>query len=270
VPQDSPEQLPLALSGRPRAGIASLGSGSRGNGTLVSLADSLFLIDCGFTLKETIARLRRLGVDATDLTAVLVTHEHSDHVHGVARLARRYGVPVYATRGTLDAVVDWKGVDATVVERERPFRVGDVELLPVAVPHDAREPCQFVLEADGRRIGVLTDLGEITDGVRRRYAGCDALLVEANHDRTLLWNGRYPWPLKRRIASGLGHLANDDTLAFLEQAELARDCAVVVGHLSQENNARELLDALFAPLRDRLPRLVLASQDAGADWQSIG
>jgi phosphoribosyl 1,2-cyclic phosphodiesterase len=265
----APEQLSLEMALRPRSGIASLGSGSGGNGTLVALADSLILIDCGFTLRETEARLRRLSVEPSELTAVLVTHEHADHVAGVARLARRHGLPVFATHGTIAGSADWRSVDVRTVASDGEFVVGEVRITPVPVPHDAREPTQFVLAAGGRRLGVLTDLGEITDGVVRSYAGCDALLVEANHDRDLLWHGRYPWPLKRRIGSAVGHLANEQTLDFLSRAELPRSCAVIVGHLSRENNSPARVGGMLEPLRRRLPRLTLADQDRGAGWQPI-
>jgi phosphoribosyl 1,2-cyclic phosphodiesterase len=267
---NAPEQLTMHLvNGAPPVGIASLGSGSRGNGTLVALAGSLFLVDCGFTLKDTIARLARLGLAAGDLTAVLVTHEHSDHVQGVGRLARRFGLPVYASRGTLDGGRDWHDVDVRPIESDRAFAIAGVTVRPVPVPHDAREPTQFVFEADGYRIGVLTDLGEVPPHVAAHYAGCDALLVEANHDPAMLWNGRYPFPLKQRIASRLGHLANEQTCEFLEHAGLARSAAVVVGHLSQENNAPARLREHLAPLVRRLPRLVLATQETGADWHPL-
>lgn len=267
---DAPQQLTMTLvNGAPMTGIASLGSGSRGNGTLVAMAGSVFLVDCGFTLKETLARLERLGLEARALTAILVTHEHSDHVQGVGRLARRFGLPVYASRGTLAGARDLTGVDVRPIESGAAFRIADVTIDAVSVPHDAREPTQFVFQAGGRRIGVLTDLGEIPPDVAARYAGCDALLVEANHDRDMLWNGAYTYPLKRRIASRLGHLANEQTVEFLDRAQLARSAAVVVGHLSQENNTPARLRERLAPLVSRLPRLVLADQARGADWHPV-
>jgi len=254
----------------PAAGIASLGSGSRGNGTLIAMGGGLLLIDCGFTLKDTEARLARLGVSGADISAVLVTHEHSDHIQGVPLLARRYGMPVYASHGTVSGFRDWRGVDVRPFSGRRTFTIGDNEVVPVPVPHDAREPTQFVVEGRQGRIGVLTDLGEIPDAVGRCYAGCDALLIEANHDRDLLWSGRYPYPLKRRVAGPVGHLANVQTLEYLAAADLAASAAVLIGHVSQENNEAELLEGLFAPLRSRLPRLTFATQAGAAAWHVLG
>jgi len=269
-PEPGPEQLAIPFVGPvPSAGIGSLGSGSRGNGTLVSMAGTLLLIDCGFTLKDTETRLARLGVSGSDVTAVLVTHEHSDHVQGVALLARRYRLPVYASHGTVSGHRDWRDVDVKPYRAGRRFAIGDVEVLPVPVPHDAREPTQFVVEGEAGRVGVLTDLGEIPDAVRRCYEGCDALLVEANHDRDLRWNGRYPYPLKRRVAGPVGHLANVQTLEFLESVSLSPEAAVLIGHVSQENNEAALLERLFAPLRTRLPRLDFATQSGASSWQAL-
>lgn len=249
-------------------GIASLGSGSRGNGTLVRLDGFSLLVDCGFTLKETESRLARLGIAGADLHAILVTHEHSDHIQGVARFARRYGTPVYLTHGTMRGHSDWEGVDLRPFNAHQSFHLGSVEVDPVPVPHDAREPVQFVFTGNQGRIGVLTDLGHVTDVVRQRFARCDALLVEANHDLDLLRHGRYPEPLKRRIASPLGHLSNAQTAAFLCDVDLPTDCALVIGHVSEQNNSTDALGRTFAMAQARFPRLLYATQSQGAYWMS--
>ncbi len=224
------------------------------------------LIDCGFTLKETEARLQRLGVAPATLDAILVTHEHSDHIQGVARFARRHGTPVHLTHGTLRGHSDWSGVDVRPFNAHQPFAIGAIEVDPVPVPHDAREPVQFVLAGSEGRIGVLTDLGHVTDVVLARFAGCSALLVEANHDLDMLWSGSYPEPLKRRIASALGHLSNEQTAQFLRNVDLPADCALVIGHVSEQNNAAHALELAFREARARFPRLTFATQSQGADW----
>ncbi|NJN52939.1 MAG: MBL fold metallo-hydrolase [Gammaproteobacteria bacterium] len=252
----------------PEYGLASMGSGSRGNGTLIRLGGTSVLVDCGFTLKDSEARLQRLGISAAALDAILVTHEHSDHIQGVARLARRYGTPVYLTHGTLQSRDDWKDVDVRPFNAHQPFRLGGVEIDPVPVPHDAREPVQFVLSASEGRIGVLTDLGHITDVVRTRFAGCTALLVEANHDLHMLLTGSYPDALKRRISSSLGHLSNAQTAAFLSEIDLPGDCALVIGHVSEQNNAMAALEQSFAAARAKFPRLQFATQSQGTYWAS--
>jgi phosphoribosyl 1,2-cyclic phosphodiesterase len=244
--------------------LASLGSGSRGNGTLVALGSSRLLVDCGFTLRQTRARLARLGLVPEQLTAILVTHEHADHVQGVLPLARRFGLPVYTSYGTRRGVADWRGIDVRTFDSHAPFQLGGVRVTPVPVPHDAREPTQFVFDVGGVRLGVLTDLGHVTRHVEAVYRHCDALLVEANHDREMLWRGDYPLHLKRRIASPLGHLANEQTVALLRELGRLSSRHVVVGHISEQNNDGARIAAAFAGLDVRF-----ASQDDGFGWLSL-
>jgi phosphoribosyl 1,2-cyclic phosphodiesterase len=262
----TPQQisLPLALP-MPRCGIGCLGSGSRGNGTLVALDGRVFLVDCGFALWDVETRLARIGVGPRDIGAILVTHEHTDHVQGAAALARRYGIDVYASAGTASAL-DRRGVRVRTFDARDRFEIDGVEIEPVIVPHDARQPTQFVLHGAAGRVGVLTDLGEVPDRVKRAYETCDALLIEANHCARMLWSGTYPWPLKRRIASALGHLANEQTMAALREMSIAPNAAVLIGHVSQQNNDARVLSQLFRGLRARLPRLVFATQAGSAQW----
>jgi phosphoribosyl 1,2-cyclic phosphodiesterase len=246
--------------------FASLGSGSRGNGTLIELGDALILVDCGFTLKQTEARLRRLGVRPGDLTAILITHEHSDHIGGVAALAHKYCVPVHASYGTLRAAAGRLAGNA--FDSHAPFSIGAVTVNPVIVPHDAREPTQFIFEHAGWRLGVVSDLGHATPFVLEQYGGCHGLLLESNYDPGMLWRGRYPEPVKRRIDSPLGHLSNEQSVGFL--AAVAHDTLdVVIGHVSEQNNHPELLEAAFEPLRERVGRLQFATQDDGIHWIDV-
>jgi phosphoribosyl 1,2-cyclic phosphodiesterase len=246
-------------------GFASLGSGSRGNGTLVELGDSLILVDCGFTLKQTERRLARLDVRPGDLDAILVTHEHSDHAGGVAALAHRYGVPVYASYGTLRAVA---GLVGQAFDSHRPFSIGAVRVNPVIVPHDAREPTQFTFEHDGVRLGVVSDLGHVTPFVSEQYSGCAALLMESNYDPGMLLRGRYPESVKRRIAGNHGHLSNEQAAGFLDTVAHHR-LQVVVGHVSEQNNHPELLEAAFAGVRSRVASLDFATQQDGIGWVTL-
>jgi phosphoribosyl 1,2-cyclic phosphodiesterase len=254
----------LSLSTPPGAALASLGSGSRGNGTLVAMGGCRLLVDCGFTVRQTRDRLARLGLVPQQLTAILVTHEHADHVQGVMPLARQYGLPVYLSYGTRRGVSDWRGIDVRTFDSHAPFQVGNVRITPVPVPHDAREPTQFVFEAAGRRLGVLTDLGHVTRHVAAAYRRCDALLVEANHDTEMLWRGDYPLALKRRIASPLGHLANEQTVALLHELGASPSRYVVVGHISEQNNDAARIAAAFAGLD-----VSFANQQHGFDWLSL-
>ncbi len=246
--------------------FASLGSGSRGNGTLVEIGGELILVDCGFTLKQAERRMARLAVRPGDLSAILVTHEHSDHASGVAALSHKYAVPVHASFGTLKAT-GWR-MRGEVFDSHVPFRIGAVTVSPVIVPHDAREPTQFTFEHGGVRLGVVSDLGHVTPFVCRQFRHCDGLLMESNHDVPMLLRGRYPESVKRRIASNLGHLSNEQAAAFL--AEVAHpDLQVVVGHVSEQNNHPELLHAAFEAHRNRVAELSFASQSRGADWTVV-
>ncbi len=248
-------------------GLASLGSGSRGNGTLVEIGGELILVDCGFTLKQAERRMARLGVRPGDLSAILVTHEHADHVGGVAPLAHKYAVPVFASFGTFRAT-RW-ALCGEVIDSHSPFHVGAVTVTPVIVPHDAREPTQFRFQHESVSLGVVSDLGHVTPFVCEQYRGCDALMMESNHDLPMLLGGRYPESVKRRIAGNLGHLSNEQAASFLE-AVAHPDLQVVVGHVSEQNNHPERLEAAFEPLRQRVAGLEFATQIEGADWVALG
>jgi phosphoribosyl 1,2-cyclic phosphodiesterase len=248
--------------------FASLGSGSRGNGTVIEMGGERVLVDCGFTVKQAEARLSRIGMKAPDLSAILITHEHSDHIGGVGALAYKYGIPVYASFGTLESARKSAAVIGTAINAHAPFNVGDVEVTPVVVPHDAREPTQFVFRHEGASLGVVSDLGCVTPFVIEEFSGLDGLLMESNYDPDMLMNGRYPEKVKRRIASDLGHLSNDQAAAFLSAIGHG-DLTVVVGHVSEENNHPELLTESFRSLAEGVRKLTFATQDDGADWQTI-
>lgn len=249
---------------------AFVGSGSRGNALLVSGPSGTILIDCGFSLRETTRRLAELGLAPGDLEAVLLTHEHGDHASGVPALARRHELPVYATHGTRKAVADENGIPWRPLTPERCISLAGIEVLPVAVPHDAREPVQFVLQTDGVRLGMLTDLGHITPHVLECYAGCHALVLEANHDRDLLAEGPYPASLKRRVGGRFGHLSNCQARDFLERADTAGLSSLVAAHLSEQNNtlslARQNLAAALDCAMDRIP---VAAQEQVSDWHTV-
>ena len=244
-------------------GFASLGSGSRGNGTLVALAEQVFLVDCGFTLKQVEQRLARLGLSAGDLHGIFVTHEHADHIGGVTALAHKYSLPVYGSYGTLKAAST--GVRCHPFDGDVPFHVADVLVNPVRVPHDAREPTQFVFSDGVETIGVLSDLGTVTSHVVSQYQDCTHLLLEANHDRTMLLQGSYPPRLKRRVVEDFGHLSNEQAAALLHQVAHA-DLEVVIGHVSEQNNSEACLRDTFTPLRSLVKSLATATQQEGFGW----
>ncbi len=226
--------------------FAFLGSGSRGNALLVEGRRSRLLLDCGFSVREITARLACLDLSPSDLDAILLTHEHGDHASGVPRLARKHALPVFASYGTRMAVADEDGVDWRRITPEHVFELDDIAVAPVAVPHDAREPVQFVFEAGSARLGVLTDIGHITPHVVARYAGCHALVLETNHDPTMLAEGPYPPALKRRVGGQFGHLSNEQAGELLTRTDTARLDSLVAAHISEQNNTRELAQGALA------------------------
>lgn len=199
------------------------------------------LVDCGFSLARTIETLAALGRAGEDLTAVLVTHEHGDHVQGVKALAREFDLPVFMTAGTARATSAQSIERLEIVTPDRPWRLGPLEILPVPVPHDAREPVQFVVQDATTSLGLLTDIGHVSTHVRNVYGRCDVLFVEANHDRDLLWRGPYPMRVKERIAGILGHLSNDQTGELLRGLVGGPLRRLVVGHMSETNNREQLV-----------------------------
>lgn len=249
--------------------FASLGSGSKGNGLVVTAGETRLLIDCGFTVKETVLRLERLGLKPSDLTAILVTHEHGDHIKGVGPLARKYKLPVYLTPGTL--VTGKLGDVATIntIEGYQSFQVGDVFVTPVAVPHDAREPAQFIFQYQDFRLGVLTDLGSISEHVIFHYQNCHALVLEANHDPQMLAQGPYPYSLKKRVAGNWGHLSNAQAENFLARIFSQQLRHVVIAHISQQNNSLDIVEQQFSTWQNQLETLYYACQDQGFHWLDL-
>lgn len=252
--------------------FASLGSGSRGNALLVEAGTTRLLLDCGFGPRETIQKLARLGLSPEDLSGILVTHEHSDHIAGAFKLASRYQLSVWMTHGTFAAAPRGKmeAPGARLIDSHQTFQVGDLEIRPFPVPHDAREPVQFVF-SDGRHLlGVVTDLGSTTPHVEQMLSGCDALVLECNHDEDILRRGDYPPRLKQRIAGRFGHLDNNASAALLGALETHRLQHLVAAHLSQQNNTPALARAALAGALGCAEHWVgVADQNEGFDWRAL-
>jgi phosphoribosyl 1,2-cyclic phosphodiesterase len=249
-----------------------LGSGSEGNGLVVESGSTRILIDCGFAVSAAVRRLARNGIEPESLAAVVVTHEHADHLGGVPRFAARFGLPVWLTHGTLAAANGrlQTGLSVHAFDSHDPFVIGDLAVAPIPVPHDAREPVQFVFGDGARRLGLLTDVGMSTPHVVECLSGCDALVLECNHDPELLANCDYPAALKQRIAGRHGHLANDAAADLLREIDCSRLQHVFAAHLSRQNNRPEFARAALAGALGCTPDWVgIAEQDSGFEWREI-
>ena len=252
--------------------FASLGSGSEGNALVVHAGRTCVLMDCGFTLPETGMRLARLGLTPERLSGIVVTHEHGDHIAGVARLARKYSIPVWLTHGTrqaqCDTLADLPGL--TEIDPHHSFTIGELQVQPYAVPHDATEPVQYVFSDGEKRLGVLTDSGCSTPHIEATLSGCDALVLECNHDTAMLANGDYPSSLKQRVGGRFGHLNNAEAAALLARLDNRRMQHIVAAHLSRKNNTRELaVSALSAVLNCSRDWVAVATQQEGLGWREI-
>jgi len=296
-----------------------LASGSKGNSTLVCSSRTRILVDAGLSCRELLKRMQMANEDPAAIDALLITHEHQDHVQGVAVLARKLGVPVYFTQATHRAWMRWmmphkrmtyaawlaqrqqdlaqrQAAEAGAVmedeetacadepptaKQEDPcslpgveyfaagsgFSIGDIAITPFTIPHDAADPVGFVFEADGVRMAVATDLGYIPPNVKMAIRNCDVLMLESNHDLEMLRDGPYPWSVKQRVMSRVGHLSNEATSDFLQKNYDGNASYVVLAHLSESNNLPELARVTAErALRDRMSllanKLVLAQQDA--------
>lgn len=237
---------------------------------MVQYADTTVLIDCGFSAKEAAKRLERLGIDPHELTAVLVTHEHGDHVNGVGRLSRRYDLPVYLTSGTLSACKDSDFSACRTISPHQGFTLGKLDIQPFPVPHDARDPCQFVFSQGNTKLGLLTDVGSLTPHIVEVLAGCDALMLECNYDPDMLSNGPYPPSLQRRIDGRFGHLANHQASDLLQRLDVGNLRFLRGMHVSEKNNCPELAyKALCSGIDDDPEWVSVACQDEGFDWVDL-
>jgi len=256
--------------------FASLGSGSEGNALLIStrsgMTETTVMLDCGFGVREAERRLGRLGLAPSDLAGILVTHEHHDHVGGVFQFARRHRVPVWLTSGTWQSVAGrCDGVALHFCRDGEHIRIRDFEIRPYTVPHDAREPVQYVLDGGTAKLGVLTDAGHGTPHMIDALGGCTALMLECNHDPGMLAaNPRYPPSLKQRISGDYGHLSNQAAADILDRVDKSKLGRVVAAHLSQKNNTPDLArEALERIAQSAGIEISIACQEQGVGWIAL-
>lgn len=260
--------------------FAILGSGSAGNGLIVEVTAqrlatrtaTRILVDCGFTVRETERRLARLELTPQDIDAIVVTHEHDDHVGGAFKFARRHAIPIWSTAGTLRGCQTYLDVTAQIhlFSSHTSFSIGEVLLQPYIVPHDAHEPTQFVFSDGQHSLGLLTDAGKSTTHILASLKKVNALVLECNHDIDMLVNSNYPYSLKQRIKGEYGHLSNQDAAEILSSLECNALQHVVAAHLSQSNNTPECARLTLAQVLGVKPQEIdVACQYSGLDWRSI-
>jgi phosphoribosyl 1,2-cyclic phosphodiesterase len=249
--------------------VCILGSGSKGNCTYVESPEVRLLVDAGLSAREIVRRLHHIDVEPETLDGILISHEHSDHIHGVGALARRYRLPVYANQATFRRA---QRVIGTVEEVRdfvtgTPFSLKDLRIDPFSLPHDADDPVAFRLSWRRRSMAIVTDLGYPSQLVRERIRGCHLLILEANHDDAMLKVGPYPWPLKQRIGGKAGHLSNEQSGELLRDVLHDELAHVILAHLSETNNVPDLARLTIAEvLGARQTQLSLASQRHVSEW----
>lgn len=253
--------------------FASLGSGSAGNATIVQVNNSRLLLDCGFSVRELIIRLQKLAVEPHQLNGIVVTHEHDDHAKGAFKFAAKFNIPVWLSYGTFKMceryLPETHALTINIVDSHTCFSVDDIQVTPFPVPHDAREPTQFTFSDGQSKLGILTDVGCSTPHIERVLSGCDALMLECNHDLTMLEKGPYAKPLKDRVGGRLGHLDNQTAAALLSKLDNTKLKHIVAAHLSAKNNTPELAKlALSQILNTDTDWIGIADQAVGFDWRS--
>jgi len=257
------------------ARMTVLASGSKGNCAIVASARTRLLVDAGLSCRETLKRMAAAGEDPQGLTAILISHEHSDHMAGLPVLARKLKTTVYMTGATNDTWSRQCGKKQTHLERlelfssGHSFHIGDIQVTPFTIPHDAVDPVAFTFRVDGVKLAIVTDLGYMPASVRDHIRDSDVLMVESNHDLEMLRVGPYPWSVKQRVMSRVGHLSNAALAEFFSSDYDGSAAFVVLAHLSEQNNhpeiARDTAERALAPRPSLLHnRLMLASQ-----WQAL-
>lgn len=245
--------------------LCALASGSNGNCYYVGNERDAVLIDAGISARQILLRIASAGLDASKIRGIFVSHEHTDHVSGVRVLSKRLNVPVWFSQGTYDALKETEQPELfTIFKPGKIVKVGSLSIHSFLKNHDAAEPCSFRIEHDDWHIGVFTDIGEACEGLKQNLRRCHALFLETNYDEKMLWEGSYPYMLKRRVASSHGHLSNDQAFELIRDHAGPELTHVFLSHLSGENNRPELAEARFKSLADRF-NIILASRNTHSE-----
>lgn len=232
--------------------ICALASGSNGNCYYIGNEQDAVLIDAGISCKQILIRIGEAGLDASRIRGIVISHEHTDHVSGVRVLSKKLGIPAWFSQGTYNALRETEQPERYhIFDPEKPFLIGTFKIHPFLKNHDAAEPCSFRIEHDDWHIGVFTDIGEPCDRLKHHLRKCHALFLETNYDERMLWDGPYPYILKRRVASSHGHLSNDQAFDLVRDHAGPELVHIFLSHLSGENNRPELAEEKFKPLSDR-------------------
>ncbi len=233
--------------------LCALASGSNGNCYYIGNEHEAIVVDAGISARQTFARMRLRNLDPAKVKAIFISHEHTDHTHGAKVMSKKLKIPVYVTSRTYMAMqLRHRPMAPRFFEPGNEIRIGSLLIYPFLKNHDAAEPCSFRVAFNGLHVGVFTDIGSPCDRVTQHFSQCHAIFLEANYDEKMLWEGRYPWPLKRRIASEHGHLSNDQSFELLKNHSGSQLQTVLLSHLSAENNSPEKAMTRFTEMKDKL------------------
>ena len=219
--------------------FASLGSGSEGNSFLIKKGKTILMIDSGFNQKETYSRLEKISVKPEEISAILISHEHEDHIRSASKLSRTHNIPIYCSYGTSKKL---RGDETINLITKNDFDISELIVTPVFTQHDANEACQFVITDKVHRIGILTDTGKISNEIRKKYTRLDFFVIEANHDERLLKESEYPQVLKNRILGNFGHLSNKQTCEFLSEFKNTKNTKIIFCHMSKNTNSKNKIE----------------------------
>jgi phosphoribosyl 1,2-cyclic phosphodiesterase len=248
--------------------ISILGSGSSGNSTIITSGNTSILIDAGFSAKALTNRLNQINLKINQLDAIIISHEHNDHCKGWKSCAEYFDTTIYATESTQQLInVNGKNINTVAFHTGKSFKIGNLTIHPFPIPHDSCDPTGFIIQDNNHKVGVATDLGFITNLAKNYLSQCDIVIIESNHDVDMLMNGPYPWYLKQRIMSRLGHLSNDNVASFIKECINEKCLFLLLAHLSKQNNRNELVlsTALSALGNNKITKVIISQQEIPTD-----